>query len=144
MTFYKQNWKDIGGSFYKERLFSRRNTDRHGILNRTEIEKTSSYVIKKTFSIKRNWSKERKTTVLFAVLGISPFQITQPTTAISSLSLSSRCSRQRLAYLGTTNLTLLKLRTQTLWWVQNVNLRHIYFIGFFIFGTVFCAFGFKV
>ena len=31
-----------------------------------------------------------------------------------------------------------KLRTQTFWWVQNLNLRHIYSICmFFIFGTVF-------
>ncbi len=37
-----------------------------------------------------------------------------------------------------------KLRTQTLLWAQNLNLRHIYLISFLIFGAVFCAFGFKV
>ncbi len=46
---------------------------------------------------------------------------------------------------GTTNLTFFrKLRTQTLWGVQNLNLRHIYLIGFFIFALFFCEFGFKV
>ncbi len=37
-----------------------------------------------------------------------------------------------------------KWRIQTLRWVQNWNLRHIYKIGFLIFCAVFCAFGFKV
>ncbi len=37
-----------------------------------------------------------------------------------------------------------KWRIQTLWWVQNWNLRHIYNISFLIFPAVFCAFGFKV
>ncbi len=34
--------------------------------------------------------------------------------------------------------------TQTLWWVQNWNLRHIYKIRFLIFWAVSCAFSFKV
>jgi hypothetical protein len=37
-----------------------------------------------------------------------------------------------------------KLRIQTLWWVQNWNLRHIYQISLLIFWAVFCAFGVKV
>jgi hypothetical protein len=37
----------------------------------------------------------------------------------------------------------LDTRVQTLWWVQNLNLRHIYSICFFL-EAVFCAWGFKV
>ncbi len=43
---------------------------------------------------------------------------------------------------GTTNFTFFrKLRKHTLWWVQNLNLRNIYLIGFL---RCFCVFGFKV
>jgi hypothetical protein len=37
-----------------------------------------------------------------------------------------------------------KWRLQTLCWVQNWDLRHIYRVHFFIFWAVFCAFGFKI
>ncbi len=37
-----------------------------------------------------------------------------------------------------------KIKDQTLWWAQYLNLRHIYLIKLLIFGAVFCAFGFKV
>ncbi len=37
-----------------------------------------------------------------------------------------------------------KWKIQTLWWVQNWNLRLIYKIHFLIFWAIFCTFGFKV
>jgi hypothetical protein len=37
-----------------------------------------------------------------------------------------------------------KWRTQTPWWVQNLNLRHIYLINVVIFRAVLCSFDFKV